>query len=118
MATSKGTGGIGEDGLYNFTWDAMAASADVGVPITIPAHVRDLVIQAGGTFGGSLAIQLQGSNNGTDYYQLKDTGGTVISLSTTTGVAFANPPKFIKPVATAGSGGGAGVVSIHGSVLD
>lgn len=117
MATVKGSGGLGADRLYDVSWTGIAASGDIGSAITIPAHVRELVVQAVGTFTGSLAIQLQGSNDGVNFYQLKDNTGTAISLTSTTGVGFTNPPKFIQPVATAGSGGASANVLIHGTVV-
>ena len=116
MATFQAAGGIGSDSLYDIQWLGLAASADVGTPITVPPHVNWLTVAVEGTFTGSLAIQLQGSNDGTNYHQLKDITNTAISFTAAGIVAFQNPPKYIKPVATAGSGGAVANVYIHGGV--
>lgn len=116
MATLQGAGGLGADRLYDFAWTPFAASADVGTVTSIPAHVQELTIQAVGTFTGSLAIQLQGSNDGTNFSQMKDKANTAISLTDASIIKIDNPPKFIKPVATAGTGGAAASVLIHGSI--
>lgn len=115
--TIAGAGGLGADRTYDYSWSGLIASGDKGVATQIPAHVRELAIQAASDFTGSLAIQLQGSNDNVNFSQLKDISNTAISLTDTTVIRFTNPPKYIKPVATAGTGGGLGaVVSIHGSV--
>jgi hypothetical protein len=118
MSTIKGTGGLGADSLYDFSWSGFVVSGDLGTVVTIPAHVRELTIQATGTFTGALAIQLQGANDGSTFVQLKDTSGTAISLTDTSIIRFSNPPAQIKPVATAGGGGALANVFIHGAVVD
>lgn len=115
MATVQGSTILSEARLYDASWGPFAANADVGTPITIPAHVRELTVQTVGSFGTALAIQLQGSNDNVNYSQLKDTSNTAISMTDTSVVRWANPPRYVKPVATAGSGGAA-TVYIHGMV--
>lgn len=118
MATINGSGGVDEAGTYDYQWgsgsNVFAASGDVGTPFKVPAFMRELTVQTTGTFTGSLAIQLQGSNDGTNYSQLSDVANAAISMTTTAIVRVNNPPKYIKPVATAGSGGAAASVFLHG----
>lgn len=114
--TIQGVGGLGPDDLYDYSWSGLVASADVGTPTQIPAHVRELAFQVGGTFGTSGAVSLEGSNDGTTYAVLKDVGGTAVVGTDGTVWRIANPPKYVKPVATAGSGASMNP-AIHGAVV-
>jgi hypothetical protein len=113
--TIQGNGGLGPDRLYDYSWQGLVASGDQGTPATIPAHVRELSYQVTGTFGAG-TFNLEGSNDGTNYAILKDVGGTAIAATDTTIWRFANPPKYIKPVATAGSAGNVNAY-IHGAAV-
>lgn len=116
MTTFQGFGGLGADRLYDFSWAGpFVAAADVGTPISIPAHVRELSFQVTGTFGTSGAISLEGSMDNVTYSILKDVGGTAVTSTDGTVWRVANVPRFVKPVATAGSGA-AMVPALHGSV--
>lgn len=116
MTTFQGFGGLGADRLYDFSWAGpFVASGDVGTPTTVPAHVRELSFQVTGGFGTSGAISLEGSMDNVTYSILKDVAGTAITGTDGTVWRVANVPKFVKPVATAGSGGTM-VASLHGSV--
>jgi len=82
MATITPT--IMEIGYRSFKveWAGMATGD------TITAHnaagiVSDAVIQAEGTFGGSCAVGLTGSVDGSNYQALADLGGTAITAKTT-----------------------------------
>jgi hypothetical protein len=117
MATIQGAGGLGPDDLYDYSWLGLVTNGDLGNPVTIPTRVRELSLQMAGTIAGSLAVQLQGSMDNVSYSQLKDISGNAISLTDTSVIRFTNPPKYIKPVATAGSGGASANIYIHGTVV-
>ena len=53
-------------------------------------------VQMTGTFGA--AVTLAGSNDGTNFVTLKDTGGTDISMTAAGLVDFSTAAKYIKPV--------------------
>lgn len=116
MATIQGSSLITESRHWDATWLGFVASGDVGTTVKVPAHVRELAIQAVGSFGTSLAVQLLGSNDGVNFAQLSDLSNTAISLTTTAIIRLSNPPAYLKPLATAGTGGSAGIY-IHGSVV-
>lgn len=119
MATVfQGGGGVGPDEFYDYAWSGLVASGDSGNPITIAPHVRSVAVQLTGTIAGSLSVAIQGSNDNVAYAALKDDSGTLIALTDNTVVKLSNAPKFIKPVATAGSGGAAATVSLHGMVAE
>jgi hypothetical protein len=117
MATVQAQGGLGSDSLYDEQWTGIATSGDVGTPVTVPAHIQNLSFAVVGTFTGSLAVQLQGSPDNTNYVQLKDISGTAVSLTANGIVYLSNMPKYIKPVATAGTGGAAVNAFLHGMMI-
>lgn len=111
MATRQGSGGYSEDGTFNYSWTGIT-EADEGNPIIIPSNLQGISFQVTGTFGGG-TFQLQGSNDGVNYLVIKDSGGTDIASTTTVVWRVINPPKFIKPKATAGAAASVGAF-IHG----
>lgn len=61
-------------------------------------------IQMEGTPGGG-TVALQGSNDGTNWVNLKDFTGTEIALTTSpSGADFTTSARFIRPLITGGSG--------------
>lgn len=59
-------------------------------------------VQIGGTFGGA-TVTLQGSNDGTTFFGLKDLTGTAISATAAAYFEFTTAALYIKPVVTSGS---------------
>lgn len=114
MAVKQGSGGFTEFGTFDYSWAAIT-EADEGNSITVPGHVSELAFQVAGTFGGG-TFQLQGSNDGTNFSVLQDWANTDIGSTTAKVWRFSNPPKFIKPKATAGAGANV-AASVHGTIV-
>lgn len=60
-------------------------------------------IQAIGTFGSG-TVKLQGSNDGTNWADLKDTAGTAIGLTEAGAAEFSTAMRYIRPLVTGGTG--------------
>ena len=89
------------------------AGADDGAPYSLPFSA-DLTFQVTGTFGGA-TVKLQGSNNGTDWFDLTKKGGTSALSVTAAGGGTANEnPAYIRPIASGGTGSAlVATVAIH-----
>lgn len=59
-------------------------------------------VQVIGTFGGATVV-LQGSNDGSTWWDLKDTGGTAISFTAAGGADFSTAALYVRPSASGGS---------------
>lgn len=85
-------------GLY--FWETLTAS-DTGVPIRPTNRGAAIAaVQFNGTFGGT--VVLQGSLDGVNWYTLKDTQGTDISVTAAGYREFSSAARYIRP--SAGSG--------------
>jgi hypothetical protein len=60
-------------------------------------------VQITGTFGGA-TVTLQGSNDGTNYFILKDFTGTDVSATSATMFDLSTAVLYVKPVVTGGAG--------------
>jgi hypothetical protein len=91
-------------------WDNMAVG-DTGDPIMLPEWA-DKTVTATGTLGGATAINLQGSNNKVDWFNLSDPQGTAINLVTgfPSGEAVLENPLWIRPSVT---GGAANAIDVY-----
>lgn len=68
-------------------------------------------VQVTGTFGGATVV-LQGSNDGINYFTLKDTAGNNISFTEAGGADFSVACLQIKPSASSGTGQDVDVTAI------
>ena len=66
-------------------------------------------VQAIGSFGGG-TLNIQGSNNGTDWVNLSDITGTPIAFTAAGGVEMTSSALYIRPILTGGSGGDVDVI--------
>ena len=89
-------------GVETVTWETLT-EADTGGGY-IAGSLKPLVgsIQVIGTFG-SATIVLQGSNDNTNWVNLKDTGGTAISLTAAGAAEFSTAMAYIRPSTSGGS---------------
>lgn len=100
------------NGAVLLTWEALG-DADGGEAFALP-YAADLTVQAIGTFA-SATVKLQGSNDGTNWFDLTKRGGTSALSFTSAGGASANEnPAFIRPATSGGSGTDVDViVAVH-----
>lgn len=90
------------NGAILLTWEALG-DADSGAGYALP-FAADITVQAIGTFA-SATVKLQGSNDGTNWFDLTKKGGTSAASFTAAGGATANEnPAFIRPNTSGGSG--------------
>ncbi|MBR0660218.1 hypothetical protein [Neoroseomonas oryzicola] len=78
-------------------------NGDDGAPFEMPSG-RQPSVHFAGTFGAGGAIVFEGSNDGTNYVTLNDTGGTTISKTSAALVAVREVPRYVRPRVTAGDG--------------
>jgi len=91
-------------GVRLWTYDNLD-TADSSPPKINPGGTEPIAgcIQAVGTFGGG-TVALQGSNDGTNWVNLKDFTGTEIGLTAAGGADFTTSFLYIRPIITGGSG--------------
>ncbi len=82
------------------TWDS-AATADTYAPLQLKAVLADVMFGVEGL--ADTAVELHGSLDGTNYYQLKDADGNAISLSSDGLTEVRAAPPYFKPVNSGGT---------------
>lgn len=93
-------------------WSAMA-NTDTGEPLGEDfADYADRSVQVVGTFGAGGNLQVQGSNDGTNYAALTDPQGNALDISATKIEQVAEQTLSIRPNVTAGDGTTALTVTI------
>lgn len=89
----------GRGGTALVTWETLTSS-DVGsayAPLDTSGAVA--CVQMTGTFGA--AVVMQGSNDGTNWFTLKDMSGNDVSLTAAGLVDFSTAAQYIRPSAGA-----------------
>ncbi len=92
-------------GSHKWIWEAMGDD-DVGAALDPNGggiNFADKTFHVVGTFGGSVLVVLQGSNDGTNWVTLTDPQGAVISSGTTILVAVLENPLYIRPKTSGGT---------------
>lgn len=86
------------------SWLTLTSSDAAGTPYE-PERTRAAIaaVQFTGTFGGATAI-LQGSNDGTNWITLDDTGGDAISLTAAGYAEVSTAMAYIRPSTSGGDG--------------
>lgn len=99
-------------GVVLYKWEALG-NADDGAPVSI-GYAADITAQAIGTFGGA-TVRLQGSNDGTNWHNMTQKGGTTALGFTAAGVHSVNEmPAYIRPLTAGGTGTDVDViVAVH-----
>ena len=93
-----------ENSANLITWSGLLfSSLDTGDPYEVPGF-SDRTVQFSGTFGVSGAVQIEGSNDGTNYIILTDPQGNNITKTAASIEAVTELPRFIRPRVTAGDG--------------
>lgn len=106
MATIQASVVTKHDGATKIvTWGPFTAADDVGVPVELTPW-GDRCVQMVGTLGSGPQMAFEGSNDGTDYLQVKDVHGTALSaVSTKVPLQLAEVPLYFRPRLAASSGG-------------
>ena len=88
------------NGIEKVFWETLTTANADGQPV-IPSSTAPAIasVQMTGTFGA--AVVLQGSNDGTNYFTLKDTAGNDISMTAAGGADFSVGCLQIRPLAGA-----------------
>ena len=90
------------DDSHVISWSGLL-NGDDGSPIEMPGHsIRS--IQFTGTFGTGGTIQIEGSNDGTNYVVLTDPQGNNVSKTAAGIEAVVEVTRYIRPRVTAGDG--------------
>jgi hypothetical protein len=84
------------------TWSGLL-NTDDGDPFE-GAEFADRTAQVFGTFGAAGSVQLEGSNNGTNWNILADPQGNALTFTTGRIEQVLELPRFIRPLVTAGDG--------------
>jgi hypothetical protein len=92
---------IGDD-LVRIIW-LLLTDNDEGAPVDL-SNYPDRSAQVFGTWGAGGTVQIQGSNDGTNYHALTDPPGATWSKTADGLSAVAEYTRFIKPVVTVGDG--------------
>ena len=90
------------DPVHIIVWSWLL-NGDDGVAIEMPGS-SDRSIQFAGTFGTGGTIQIEGSNNGSNYVVLTDPQGNNISKTTSSLEMITELTRYIRPRVTAGDG--------------
>lgn len=100
------------NGAILLTWEALG-NADDGAAVAL-AFAADITAQVIGTFG-SATVKLQGSNDGTNWFDLTKKGGTsAASVTAAGGFSVNENPAYLRPVTSGGTGTDVDViVAIH-----
>lgn len=93
--------GFGER-AHVIQWSGLL-NGDDGAPIEMPGSA-DRSIQITGTFGVGGSINLEGSNDGTNYVVLTDPQGNAITKTAAAIEAISELTRFVRPRVTAGDG--------------
>jgi hypothetical protein len=97
------TSTIPVSGVALYTYDNLD-TADTSPTVINPGGTEPIAgsMQVIGTFGGG-TVKLQGSNNGANWVDLKDSYGTAIGLTSAGGVEFSTSFLYLRPLVTGGS---------------
>lgn len=104
MATITGSGTWLQKSVHQETWKGFAASGDVGTALNAPA-LPDKTVSIEGTFTGAPTIVIEGSQDAINYDQLHDPQGNAISFTAAGTKLIAENMPYIRPRASAGTGG-------------
>lgn len=84
------------------SWTNMAVG-DTGYPLQMPGS-SDRSVQVSGDFGSGGAVNILGSNDGTNYSILTDPQGNALTFTTSKIEAITEATAYIKPQVATGDG--------------
>lgn len=99
-------------GVPRLIWETLTTAGADGPDFKVEGQ-RALAgcVQVIGTFGGA-TITLRGSNDGTNYFTLKDLQGNDISFTATGAAEFSTSAAYISPASSGGSGDDVDVILV------
>lgn len=103
MATITGSGEIGRERYFHYTWTGLG-NGDDGVPIRL-SFSADKSVQVSGAFSTGGVLAIEGSMDNLNWETLSDPQGNALSLSASAVKTILQNPRFIRPRVTAGDAG-------------
>ena len=86
-----------------YTWTSLTTTNTDGQPAGYSGS-GDRTIQVTGTFGAGGTVHVQGSNDGSNWFQLKDPSNTAIAFTAAGLRAILESPLYVRPYINAGDG--------------
>jgi hypothetical protein len=84
-------------------WETLTSVNLDGSAVAVAEATVSLTFQATGTFGGT-SVAIQGSNDGTTWFALRDQTGTAMAFTAAGGASSSDLPLYVRPLLTGGSG--------------
>lgn len=97
------------NGVPRVVWAALATGDTIGSYKVTDRNGLAMSVQISGTFGGA-TVAIQQSNDGTNWFPVKDISGTSISVTAAAMVETSNCAAYLRPTI---SGGTADAVNIY-----
>jgi len=91
-----------ENGVRVTKWETVT-NGDTGAQLNV-ADLPDKTVQVIGTFGTGGSINIEGSNDGTNWEILTDIAGSAITLTAAGMRTITENPLYMRPNVTAGDG--------------
>lgn len=113
MAEVTGSGSIGNDKYFQYTWSGLG-NGDTGIPVRF-SGLADKSVQVSGTFSTGGEVTMEGSMDNTTWATLNDPQGNPITLTTGGVEAILENPRYVRPNVTGGDGSTDLTVSIGAS---
>jgi len=105
MATITGVQSAINNSAQQVLWETITTTNNVGSGIELSSHA-DRSFHAVGNFGTGGTIDIEGSNDGTNWALLKDPFGTDLQLTSAAPLAsLTEATRYVRPSLSAGTGG-------------
>jgi hypothetical protein len=106
QSTIDRVSGSNDESVIVVNWNGLAASGDVGTPVTFAAWSERTYFVVG-TFTGSPTVIIEGSADGVNWLQITNRQGTPLSFTAAGLNTSQDRPVYVRPRLTAGTGGAA-----------
>lgn len=94
-------------------WDAAKTADNATLQVYEPDYSLDVAsMQVTGTFGGA-TVKMMASNDGTNFVQIGDAGGTAIALTAAGIEEISSGFRYYKPDVTGGTGDDLDITLVH-----
>jgi hypothetical protein len=102
MATVSPAVNLSISDAPRYIWEALATGDTINALKLSGAGARRAAVQIFGTFGGA-TIKIQTSNDGTNFYDIKDIHNTAVSTTSAAIFEITSAALYIKPVISGGT---------------